>query len=80
VELFEKVDTLVDHDGLTAVLLALRGKVSLMVAAPPERWTMDERERLREAEGLIAEAAAELVGTDRVAEDSASEQLDAADE
>ncbi len=63
-ELFEKVDALVDRDGLTAVLLALRNKVRLMVAAPHDRWSPEERERLKEAEGLLAEAVDELGGTD----------------
>jgi hypothetical protein len=64
VDLFERVDALVDRDGLTAVLLALRKKVALMVAAPHDRWSPVERERLREAEGLLAEAVDELGGTD----------------
>lgn len=64
VELFERVDALVDRDGLTAVLLALRKKVAVMVAAPQDRWSLDERERLKEAEGLLAEAVDELGGTD----------------
>lgn len=63
-ELFEKVDALVDRDGLTAVLLALRNKVTLMVAAPHDRWSLDKRERLKEAEGLLGEAVDELGGTD----------------
>lgn len=63
-ELFEKVDALVDRAGLTAVLVAVRNKVTLMGAAPAARWTLDERERLKEVEGLLDEALDELAGTD----------------
>lgn len=59
-ELFEKVDALVDRDGLTAVVVALRNKVTLMSAAQADRWTIDERERLKEVEGLLAEVVDEL--------------------
>jgi hypothetical protein len=63
-ELFEKMDALVDRDGLTAVVVALRNKVGLMVSGPPDQWTLKEREQLVEVQGLLTDAADELGGTD----------------